>query len=95
MDSITFTSKASAAERVLQTNPAYGIVTLSLSGSRDTTSITCKLSTGQTIKEAKIAGLYKAVGGDGLSGELCSGDMLLEALVACSIVILKAVSTAL
>ncbi|MFT5221310.1 MAG: putative OsmC-like protein [Planctomycetota bacterium] len=52
--------------------------------------ITCKVETGQAMAEA---GLHPATGGDGLS--LCSGDMLLEALVACSGVTLKAVATAI
>ncbi len=52
--------------------------------------ITCKLETGKVLSEA---GLHPATGGDGLS--LCSGDMLLEALVACAGVTLKAVATSL
>src|SRR5919109_3498670 len=52
--------------------------------------ITCKVETGRALAEA---GLHPATGGDGLS--LCSGDMLLEALVACAGVTLKAVATAL
>jgi uncharacterized OsmC-like protein len=51
-----------------------------------------------TVKEAsRIAGLHQKAGGDDpqISGELCSGDMLLDALVACSGVTLKAVATAL
>jgi uncharacterized OsmC-like protein len=52
--------------------------------------ISCKVHTGKALAEA---GLHPATGGDGLS--LCSGDMLLEALVACAGVTLKAVATAL
>jgi uncharacterized OsmC-like protein len=52
--------------------------------------VTCKVETGRALAEA---GLHPATGGDGLS--LCSGDMLLEALVACAGVTLKAVATAL
>lgn len=52
--------------------------------------ITCKVQTGKAVAEA---GLHPATGGDGLS--LCSGDMLLEALVACAGVTLNAVATAL
>jgi uncharacterized OsmC-like protein len=52
--------------------------------------ITCKLETGRGLVEA---GLHPATGGDGLSA--CSGDMLLEALVACAGVTLNAVATAL
>lgn len=52
--------------------------------------ITCKIETGKALLEA---GLHPATGGDGLS--VCSGDMLLEALVACAGVTLGAVSTAI
>ena len=52
--------------------------------------ITCKIETGKALVEA---GLHPATGGDGHS--LCSGDMLLEALVACAGVTLRAVSTAI
>ena len=52
--------------------------------------ITCKVSTG---KELADAGLHPATGGNGL--ELCSGDMLLDALVACAGVTLKAVATSI
>ena len=52
--------------------------------------LTCKVETGRALVEA---GLHPATGGDGLSA--CSGDMLLEALVACAGVTLRAVATAL
>jgi uncharacterized OsmC-like protein len=52
--------------------------------------ITCKVETGKALVEA---GLHPASGGDGLS--VCSGDMLLEALIACAGVTLRAVSTAI
>jgi uncharacterized OsmC-like protein len=52
--------------------------------------VTCKVETGKALVEA---GLHPATGGDGLSA--CSGDMLLEALVACAGVTLRAVATAL
>jgi Predicted redox protein, regulator of disulfide bond formation len=52
--------------------------------------LTCKLDTGRAMVEA---GLHPATGGDGLAA--CSGDMLLEALVACAGVTLRAVATAL
>ena len=53
-------------------------------------AVTCKLQTGKGLAQA---GLHPATGGDGLSA--CSGDMLLEALVACAGVTLRAVATAL
>jgi uncharacterized OsmC-like protein len=64
-------------------------ITLRASG-RLGEGITCKVETGKAAIEA---GLHPATGGDGLA--LCSGDMLLEALVACAGVTLRAVSTAL
>ncbi|HRY22982.1 MAG: OsmC family protein [Geminicoccaceae bacterium] len=65
-------------------------ITLKASGEIDDQAIACKVETGRAIQ---IAGLHPATGGTGQ--ELCSGDMLLEALVACAGVTLKAVATAL
>jgi uncharacterized OsmC-like protein len=80
-------------------DPSKALVTLSSEGSLSSTSIACKLSTGAAVKEAKsrVAGLHPMAGGADpeISGELCSGDMLLEALVACAGVTMKAVATAL
>jgi hypothetical protein len=79
-------------------DPSSAVVTLKSTGSLDSTSIACKLSTGTAVKEAsRVAGLHPAAGGPDphISGELCSGDMLLDALVACAGVTLKAVATAL
>jgi uncharacterized OsmC-like protein len=66
------------------------LVTLRARGTIDAANIACKVETGRAIA---AAGLHPATGGSGL--ELCSGDMLLEALVACAGVTLKAVATAL
>jgi uncharacterized OsmC-like protein len=66
------------------------IVTLKAKGTLDDQSIACKVETGRALE---MAGLHPATGGSG--AELCSGDMLLEALVACAGVTLKAVATAL
>jgi len=66
------------------------IITLKAKGTLDDTSIACKVETGRALA---IAGLHPATGGSGM--ELCSGDMLLEALVACAGVTVKAVATAL
>jgi uncharacterized OsmC-like protein len=71
-------------------DPAAGRVTLHAQGNLDSEGITCKVSNGRALAEA---GLHPATGGDGLA--LCSGDMLLEALVACAGVTLRAVATAL
>jgi uncharacterized OsmC-like protein len=71
-------------------DPDAAVITLRAKGTLDDTSIACKVETGQALK---VAGLHPATGGSGM--ELCSGDMLLEALVACAGVTLKAVATAL
>ena len=70
-------------------NPAAAVVTLRAQG-RIGEGIACKVDTGKALVEA---GLHPATGGSGT--QACSGDMLLEALVACAGVTLKAVSTAL
>jgi len=70
--------------------PDAALVTLRASGRLDGAGLTCKVETGRALVEA---GLHPATGGDGLSA--CSGDMLLEALVACAGVTLRAVATAL
>ena len=70
-------------------DPDSATVTLRATG-RLGEGVACKVETGQAIAEA---GLHPASGGDGT--QLCSGDMLLEALVACAGVTLRAVSTAL
>lgn len=63
-------------------------VTLEASGAIDDQNVTCSVSTGRAIVEA---GLHPASGGDGTSA--CSGDMLLQALVACAGVTLQSVAT--
>ncbi len=73
-----------------KTDAKAALVTLRAKGSIDDQKLTCKVETGRAIAEA---GLHPATGGSGL--ELCSGDMLLEALVACAGVTLKAVATAI
>lgn len=70
-------------------HPSAGVVTLAAEGALGE-DITCSVQTGQAFAQA---GLHPATGGDGLS--LCSGDMLLQALVACAGVTLRAVATSL
>ena len=91
-------SKQAPIKEGYRADPSSAVVTLKSTGSLDGTSIACKLSTGVAVKEAsRVAGLHPAAGGPdpNISGELCSGDMLLDALVACAGVTLKAVATAL
>jgi uncharacterized OsmC-like protein len=70
-------------------DPAAAVITLRAQG-RMGEGIACRVDTGRALVEA---GLHPATGGSGL--QACSGDMLLEALVACAGVTLKAVATAL
>jgi uncharacterized OsmC-like protein len=69
--------------------PEEAVVTLRASGSLGE-GVSCSVDTGRALAEA---GLHPATGGDGT--RLCSGDMLLEALVACAGVTLRAVATSL
>lgn len=69
--------------------PQAAMITLSAHGQLDA-GIACSVATGQAMVQA---GLHPATGGDGLAA--CSGDMLLQALVACAGVTLRAVATAL
>lgn len=71
-------------------NPATALVTLHADGELDGTGVACRVRTATALAEA---GLHPATGGDGT--QLCSGDMLLEALVACAGVTLRAVATSL
>src|SRR6201991_1002020 len=71
-------------------DPKAAYITLKAKGTLDEAHIACKVETGRALA---VAGLHPATGGSGL--ELCSGDMLLEALVACAGVTLKAVATAI
>jgi uncharacterized OsmC-like protein len=73
-----------------KSEPGAARITLRAQGSVDERAIACKVETGRALA---VAGLHPATGGSG--AELCSGDMLLEALVACAGVTLKAVATAI
>ena len=80
--------QAPLKERYRQ-RPDTALVTLRAEG-RIGEGVTCKIETGKGLVEA---GLHPGTGGDGLAA--CSGDMLLQALVACAGVTLRAVATAL
>ena len=81
-------TQAPLKERYRET-PSAALVTLRAQGKLGE-GVTCKIETGKALV---AAGLHPATGGNGLSA--CSGDMLLEALVACAGVTLNAVATAL
>src|SRR6266566_2341827 len=71
-------------------DPARALVTLRADGELGAESVSCSVATGRALAEA---GLHPATGGDGTLA--CSGDMLLQALVACAGVTLRAVATSL
>jgi uncharacterized OsmC-like protein len=90
MDAATLRGMQAPIKDRYKNTPESALITLKAKGTLDDSNIACKVETGRAMA---IAGLHPATGGSGL--ELCSGDMLLEALVACAGVTLKAVSTAL
>src|SRR3954464_1492768 len=90
MDSTALRSLQAPLKDRYRSDPGAAVITLKAQGRLDDQAIACKVETGRALA---VAGLHPATGGSGL--ELCSGDMLLEALVACAGVTLKAVATAL
>jgi uncharacterized OsmC-like protein len=71
-------------------DPQQAVITLRAQGQLDEQAIACSVDTGRALA---VAGLHPATGGDGSLA--CSGDMLLQALVACAGVTLRAVATSL
>ena len=71
-------------------DPEQAVISLRAKGQLDDQEIACSVATGQAMA---VAGLHPATGGDGSLA--CSGDMLLQALVACAGVTLRAVATSL
>jgi uncharacterized OsmC-like protein len=90
MDSAALRALQAPIKERYKADPKAGLITLKAKGALDDSNIACKVETGRALA---VAGLHPATGGSGM--ELCSGDMLLEALVACAGVTLKAVATAL
>lgn len=88
MDAKTLKTRQAPIKSDYRSNPEHAFITLKTQG-RLADGVICRVETGKAVINA---GLHPATGGDGLS--LCSGDMLLEALVACAGVTLNAVSTA-
>ena len=90
MDSATLRELQAPLKAKYREDADAALVTLRAEGSLDADGIACRVETGRALVEA---GLHPATGGNGL--QACSGDMLLEALVACAGVTLRAVATAL
>src|ERR1044072_6741099 len=90
MDAATLRELQAPLKTKYRDRPEAALVTLKAEGDLDGEGVACKVDTGRSLVEA---GLHPATGCSGL--QPCSGDMLLEALVACAGVTLKAVATAL
>jgi uncharacterized OsmC-like protein len=90
MDAAELRAMQAPLKERYRSDPKAAYITLKAKGTIDDTGVACKVETGRALA---VAGLHPATGGSGL--ELCSGDMLLEALVACAGVTLKAVATAI
>jgi uncharacterized OsmC-like protein len=90
MDAASLRAMQAPIKERYKSEPQAALITLKARGSTDSDGIACKVETGRALA---VAGLHPATGGSGL--ELCSGDMLLEALVACAGVTLKSVATAI
>lgn len=89
MDAAQLRAMQAPIKERLKSDSKAGFIVLKATGSIESEGIACKVDTGRALA---VAGLHPATGGSGL--ELCSGDMLLEALVACAGVTLKSVATA-
>ena len=90
MDAETLKALQAPIKQKYRDAPDSAVITLKAEGTVGAEGVTCKVDTGRALVEA---GLHPAAGGDGMAA--CSGDMLLEALVACAGVTLRAVATAL
>ncbi|MDU6674161.1 MAG: OsmC family protein [Bradyrhizobium sp.] len=89
MDAAELRAMQAPIKERYKADPSAAVITLKAKGEVGGEGLTCKLETGRALA---VAGLHPATVGSGL--ELCSGDMLLEALVACAGVTLKSVATA-
>ena len=90
MDSAELRAVQQPLKDAYRKDPSEAMITLRAHGQLDEQSIACSVDTGRQLA---VAGLHPATGGDG--SLLCSGDMLLQALVACAGVTLRAVATSL
>ena len=90
MDSAQLRAVQEPLKDAYRNDPGEALVTLRAHGELDEQAVACSVDTGRQLA---VAGLHPATGGDG--SLLCSGDMLLQALVACAGVTLRAVATSL
>ena len=90
MDSAELRTRQEPLKDAYREHPEQAVITLRARGRLEDQAISCSVDTGQALT---VAGLHPATGGDGSLA--CSGDMLLQALVACAGVTLRAVATSL
>ena len=90
MDSAELRALQQPLKDAYRGDPASAVITLRARGELGAEEVSCSVETGRALA---VAGLHPATGGDGTL--LCSGDMLLQALVACAGVTLRAVATSL
>ena len=88
MDAAELRAMQAPIKERYKSDAGAALITLKAKGTLDDQNIACKVETGRALA---VAGLHPATGGSG--AELCSGDMLLEALAACAGVTLRAVAT--
>lgn len=90
MEAAVFRETQEPIKKLYRKDANAALLTLRASGSADESTVTCKVETGRGLA---IAGIHPKAGGSGL--ELCSGDMLLEALIACAGVSMRAAAAVL
>ena len=90
MESTLFRQRQPAIQDIYRKDAEAALLTLKASGNADESTVTCKVETGRGLA---VAGIHPKCGGTGL--ELCSGDMLLEALIACAGVSMRAAAAVL
>lgn len=88
MDTAELRAQQAPLKQRYRDDPQAAVITLAAEGSLSDTEVSCSVQTGRALVEA---GLHPATGGDGSLA--CSGDMLLQALVACAGVTLRSVAT--
>ena len=90
MDLVTFRNTQGPIRERYANDAKAALLTLRAQGTADEAAVTCKVETGRGLAKA---GIHPKCGGSGL--ELCSGDMLLEALIACAGVSMRAAAAVL
>jgi len=88
MDAAIFRTTQEPLRELYRKDAKAALLTLKARGAADGSTVTCKVETGRGLA---VAGIHPKCGGSGL--ELCSGDLLLEALIACAGISLKAAAT--